>query len=179
MRNAFAPASPRLYEKIDAVIHDQELRDLNEGFRDALHGVLDVVGMIPGLGIPFDLANALIYATEGKFLFAGLSIISALPVIGDAIGAGGKVAIAAEKAAARLPKVAMAVKKVTPQVAKSKQAIQANRKVIDAVFDKLEQPPVNGKPDKLLKIRPYVTKIRQALDVYAGSGSGMAEKPWG
>ena len=52
---------------------------------DVIHGVLDVAGFIPGVGAVADLANAGLYAAEGNWLDAGLSLASAVPGIGDTI----------------------------------------------------------------------------------------------
>jgi hypothetical protein len=52
------------------------------------HTVLDLGGMIPGVGVAFDVANAGLYASEGDWANAGLSLTSAVPVVGDAVGAG-------------------------------------------------------------------------------------------
>lgn len=59
---------------------------------DIGHGALDVIGIIPGLGEAADLTNAAWYAAEGNYLDAGLSVISMVPVVGDIIGKGGKIA---------------------------------------------------------------------------------------
>lgn len=59
---------------------------------DVGHTALDVAGLAPGYGEPADLANAAWYAAEGKHLEAGLSLMSMVPVVGDIIGKGGKLA---------------------------------------------------------------------------------------
>jgi hypothetical protein len=59
---------------------------------DIGHGVLDVVGVVPLFGEGADLVNAAWYAAEGNYLDAGLSVISMVPVVGDIIGKGGKIA---------------------------------------------------------------------------------------
>lgn len=56
------------------------------------HTALDLLGLVPVLGEPADLANAAWYAAEGNHLDAGLSLISVIPVVGDVIGKGGKLA---------------------------------------------------------------------------------------
>ncbi|MEZ0612202.1 type VI secretion system tube protein TssD [Fibrella sp. WM1] len=56
-------------------------------FMEGLHGVLDVVGMIPVIGEVADLANAAIYASEGRYGEAALSAASAIPVAGNFVGA--------------------------------------------------------------------------------------------
>lgn len=61
-------------------------------FGDVGHTALDVLGLVPVLGEPADLANAAWHAAEGNYLDAGLSLISVIPVVGDVIGKGGKLA---------------------------------------------------------------------------------------
>lgn len=57
---------------------------------DVGHGVLDAAGLVPLIGEGADLANAAWLAAEGDYLGAGLSIVSMVPIVGDAIGKGGK-----------------------------------------------------------------------------------------
>ncbi len=57
---------------------------------DTIHTVLDVAGFIPVVGTAADLINAGLYAAQGDYVNAGLSLVSAVPVIGDAAGALGK-----------------------------------------------------------------------------------------
>lgn len=64
-----------------------KLRVISEGIG---HSTLDAVGLIPGIGEPADLANALWYAKEGDYLSSCLSLISMIPEIGDALGKGTK-----------------------------------------------------------------------------------------
>lgn len=49
-----------------------------------------MVGLVPGFGEAADVANAVWYVAEAKYLDAGLSLISVIPVVGDVIGKGGK-----------------------------------------------------------------------------------------
>lgn len=58
--------------------------------KDNVHGILDVAGMIPGVGAVADLANAAIYAAEGDWVNAGLSAVSAIPGVGDTIALANK-----------------------------------------------------------------------------------------
>jgi acetylornithine deacetylase/succinyl-diaminopimelate desuccinylase-like protein len=51
------------------------------------HVILDGVGMIPGLGEPADLLNAGLYAAEGNYAMAGLSLAAAVPIAGYAANA--------------------------------------------------------------------------------------------
>jgi hypothetical protein len=58
---------------------------------DTLQTVLDGVGLIPAAGELADFANGLISLGRGDIVGAGLSFVSVIPWIGDAIGKGGKV----------------------------------------------------------------------------------------
>lgn len=64
----------------------------NWTWSDSGHLGLDIVGLIPGYGEPADLTNAAWYAAEGNYLDAGLSAISVVPIYGDIVGKGGKLA---------------------------------------------------------------------------------------
>ncbi|NIM94884.1 MAG: WXG100 family type VII secretion target [Anaerolineales bacterium] len=54
-----------------------------------VHGILDGVGFIPGIGEIADGTNAVIYLVEGRYWEAGISAAAMLPVIGD-VGKAGK-----------------------------------------------------------------------------------------
>ena len=54
---------------------------------DAIQTALDVLGVIPGFGTPFDLANAAISIARGNHTDAAMRLLFALPGIGDAAGA--------------------------------------------------------------------------------------------
>lgn len=58
------------------------------GFMDLVHGALDVAGFIPGLGAVADVLNAGIYALEGDYANAALSLLAAVPGVGDAAALG-------------------------------------------------------------------------------------------
>lgn len=69
------------------------------GVMDFVHGALDVAGFIPGVGAIADGINAGIYAAEGDWGNAALSLAAAVPGVGDAAAAvkiAGKVAKAAK-----------------------------------------------------------------------------------
>lgn len=58
------------------------------GLLDALQLGLDLLGLIPGAGEPFDLVNAGISAARGDYLGAGLSMAAMIPFAGMAATAG-------------------------------------------------------------------------------------------
>ena len=58
------------------------------------------LGFAPGIGIGADLINGVLYAARGDLLGAGLSVLSAVPILGDAAGlARGGLVIGAAKGA--------------------------------------------------------------------------------
>ena len=64
---------------------------------DGVQAGLDVAGLVPGVGEIADGVNALISLVRGDVAGATLSATSMLPIVGDAIGKGGKIARAAIK----------------------------------------------------------------------------------
>lgn len=68
-----------------------KLRNIHEDWKsEAGHVALDVAGLVPVVGEPADLANALWYANEKDYLSAAFSLLSMVPEIGDALGKGAK-----------------------------------------------------------------------------------------
>ena len=60
------------------------------GSLEGLQSLLGGVGMVPGIGEPADLLNAILYGAQGKGGAAGLSLLSMLPFLGGAIKPGKK-----------------------------------------------------------------------------------------
>ena len=58
------------------------------GLLDALQLGLDLLGLIPGAGEPFDLLNAGVSAARGDYVGAGLSLAAMVPIAGMAATAG-------------------------------------------------------------------------------------------
>lgn len=58
-----------------------------ESILEGIQITLDLAGLTPGVGAIPDLINAAIYAVRGDMLNAGLSLVAAVPVIGDTAGA--------------------------------------------------------------------------------------------
>ena len=109
---------------------------------DALQMLLDVVGLVPGLGSPADALNGLISAARGDWLGAGLSLLGVIPVAGEAATVG-KVAKNSEKYLKALQVVA---DKVIPHLPASvarklEEAIVAARRKIDEIAARSPKPP--------------------------------------
>ncbi len=56
----------------------------------SVHTILDLAGMVPGFGEPADLINAAVYAIEGDYTNATISVVATIPIIGM-IGTGGRI----------------------------------------------------------------------------------------
>ena len=81
-------------EALRKIIREEIQKEkLEEGALDWLQGGLDVVGLIPGIGEAADGVNAAISLARGNPLEAALSLVSMIPVAGDAVGKGGKLVL--------------------------------------------------------------------------------------
>ena len=134
--------NPEQAAKLKELGEDQGLLDRAWGsvkswtWSDVGHGALDVVGFVPGWGEAADVANAAWYVGEAKYLDAGLSLISVIPVLGDVIGKGGKLAT-----------------RLGPDAAKA--TLQALDKVdVLRFLDQFKTHP---------KLGPHVQKIQEAI----------------
>jgi hypothetical protein len=104
-------------------VREQAARELTEEKLDEalinwFQTGLDIVGLIPGIGEFADAANALISLARGNNLDALLSVISFVPVYGDAIGKGSKLALAAIKPLMKNRQIAKIAAEAGQQVGK-------------------------------------------------------------
>lgn len=114
----------------------QEFNDLDtEGLNkdsilDGIQFVLDAAGMVPVLGAIPDLLNASISALRGDWVGAGMSIVAAVPGVGDVVG-GAKIAYKgakiAGKVSAKSTKAGVAVAKSPSNVYKIGPAKSADK----------------------------------------------------
>ena len=95
----------RLYVR-EHIARELSEERIDEALIDWFQTGLDIVGLIPGIGEFADATNALISLARGNNLDALLSVISFVPVYGDAIGKGGKLALAAIKPLMKNPQIA-------------------------------------------------------------------------
>lgn len=123
---------------------------LEEGL---LNVVLDVVGLIPGVGEPADITNAILYAKNGEFLNAAFSLVSLIPVVGDAIGKGGKYLIQIAKSA-KVAKIGSLGVKVGTLVTKAATSIKKNENLIKGLLEKMSENKAIAK---------YVEPIKRAI----------------
>lgn len=129
------------------------------GVMDIVHGVLDVAGFIPVVGAVADVANAVIYAAEGDWGCAALSLVAAVPGIGDAAAVGG-MALKVGMKAARATKAAKAAK--TVKAAKSAGAL-SKFKSIGSFLKKAAGKAKTGAKKVKEKISKLTDFIKQKL----------------
>ena len=71
----------KAHDYIDSYVNRPEDMGSVEGLQNILSGV----GMMPGVGEPADLLNAILYGAQGKGEEAGPSLLAMLPFIGGSI----------------------------------------------------------------------------------------------
>ncbi len=141
---------------------DVDVEELDEG---ALNIALDIAGLIPGVGEFADVANAALYAKDGKWLFAALSLVSVIPALGDVVGKGGKISMWAAK---NFPKGAKAIAKHGPEVIKVIELLQKHAATVANLFDAVAQDE---------RVKGYlggdegVAEMQAALDQFAAGGA--------
>jgi hypothetical protein len=108
------------------------------GWKDIVHGALDVVGLVPGVGEIADGINAVIYLAEGDHKNAAISAAAMVPLAG--------IAASAVKIAKTADKVVTAAK-VTAKNEKAAQLVKnqiAGKKAEEIVQKKLESTLTEG-----------------------------------
>ncbi|XZE19119.1 hypothetical protein SH449x_004429 [Pirellulaceae bacterium SH449] len=116
--NLITPVGGQMHQWIN---YAQQLIS-NTSASDVLDGIqlaLDVVGLIPGVGEVADGVNAAISLARGDYLGAGLSLLSMIPVVGDALGKGGKLTRAAIKKSDELMEAGKSTLGMLPNKGKS------------------------------------------------------------
>ena len=116
---------------------------------DGIQLAIDVAGMVPILGAAADLLNASISVLRGDWVGAGVSLVAAVPVVGDAVG-GAKLAYKGAKLASKASK---SVNKGT-KVAKKSDGISsgATKSVGQNVPTMNKKAPVNPKESNVIPI---------------------------
>lgn len=150
-----------------------------EAVLDGIQLALDVAGLAPGVGAIPDLLNASISALRGDWGAAGLSVLAAVPVIGDAATAakfakkGVKVAKAAKKVKA-VGKVADTPKENVFSISefkttKTKRAIENSENVYpfhskNASNTELSTNKVGQKQDNVVRMDKYERKVEKQIN---------------
>lgn len=117
-------------EKAEQEIPEELLQEFNEldteglnkdSVLDGVQLALDAAGMVPVLGAIPDLINASISVLRGDWVGAGLSVLAAVPLVGDVAG-GAKLAYKGAKIAKKATKSS----KIISNVAKKSDDIASN-----------------------------------------------------
>ena len=144
---------------------------------DGVQMALDVAGLAPGVGAIPDLLNAAISVMRGDWVGAGLSIVAAVPLVGDAVG-GAKIAYRGAKTMGVMQKTGVMQKiskaaKKTDKYERRAQLAQASKefKYIDITPQKLKQLGVSESDSDFFmkKVRYYrrdeISKLYDDSDV--------------
>ena len=117
-----------------------------------VHGGLDALGFVPGLGAIPDLINAGIYAAEGDAVNAGLCAVAAIPFVGDAIKGG----VLVGKGANRLGSEAaqQATQRAIKESAERGEKEASERLSKNAAERHASEQPLAPKTDNGAKIQP-------------------------
>lgn len=106
---SFSQKSETQQEETAQEIPEELLQEFNtldrdgltqQSFLDGVQMALDVASMAPGVGAIPDLMNAAISVVKGDWVGAGLSIVAAVPGVGDVVG-GAKIAYKGAKIASK------------------------------------------------------------------------------
>ena len=157
-------------QKVEQEIPEELLQEFNEldteglnkdSVLDGVQLALDAAGMIPVLGAIPDLINASISVLRGDWVGAGISIVAAVPGVGDVVG-GAKIAYKGAKIAKNVSKVNKTAKLKDTKVVSVKQvsngqyANTSSRKTINIEEGKVLK---NRKTDKLIEDSDNVVKF--------------------
>jgi hypothetical protein len=139
-----------------------------------VHTGLGIGGMLPGVGLPFDLADAGLYGAEGDYSGGLLSLISALPIAGILSG-GGRIAKKGAKkifrdtpklegTAGRMPKMAETMPRTSTY--QFPQTKPQHRTYPDTRFQKLKDRLQSDELDLFeeMEIRDELSRLRPEYD---------------
>lgn len=146
---SFSQRSETQQEKAMQEIPEELLQEFNaldrerlsqQSVLDGVQMALDVAGMAPGVGAIPDLMNAAISVLRGDWVGAGLSIVAAVPGVGDVVG-GAKIAYRGAHIAKNAQEANAAVRKFDKIKQQSKPVVMANEARKTAERNIVELPP--------------------------------------
>ena len=158
---AYVNNDPVNYVDLWGLLASEPKRSFWSKALDGIQTGLDIVGLVPGVGEIADGVNALISLGRGDVAGSALSAASMLPIVGDAIGKGGKIARAAIKHGDEVVEVAGSTLKGIKAV---ENASDASKVIIPDKAKKLIQqikinngvPPKGYKGGKTYKNVPVI-----------------------
>ena len=153
---------------------------------DGIQTALDFAGFIPGAGAIPDLLNAAIYAARGDMANAGMSVLAAVPGIGDA-AAGAKIAMKGVKAAKKAGKLTDGLqtgKKVNSELSYDREALRKHRAKMagldhDAPHESrilYDTAPEQAKNTKFLDLTKRRPKDSQSVPAKDNNPFGLTER---
>ena len=153
---------------------------------DGIQTALDFAGFIPGAGAIPDLLNAAIYAARGDMANAGMSVLAAVPGIGDA-AAGAKIAMKGVKAAKKAGKLTVGLqtgKKVNSELSYDREALRRHRAKMagldhDAPHESrilYDTAPEQAKNTKFLDLTKRRPKDSQSVPAKDNNPFGLTER---
>lgn len=153
---------------------------------DGIQTALDFAGFIPGAGAIPDLLNAAIYAARGDMANAGMSVLAAVPGIGDA-AAGAKIAMKGVKAAKKAGKLTVGLqtgKKVNSELSYDREALRKHRAKMagldhDAPHESrilYDTAPEQAKNTKFLDLTKRRPKDSQSVPAKDNNPFGLTER---
>lgn len=153
-----------------------------ENILDGIQTALDVTGFFPGLGAIPDLLNAAMYALRGDMANAGLSVVAAIPGIGDAaagvklVGKGVNVAKKAKKAEkvadiARRQKKLSNISKIEDKYERRAKLIKIaeDYKYTDISTEELKRAGISETDSKFFMKKVRYHRRNEISEVYTGS----------
>jgi len=188
-------------QKLDDLVLEYQLKQdkllLEWDWNDVGHLSLDILGIVPGIGVFADVANAIWYFNDDKlpqwerWLFGGLSLISAVPVLGwistslKFLRSGGKAAGLSAKLAKEAPKHATKINAVLKKAGQNPKIGEKNAKGAWGAFwdflrgRKPKVPPTKPPPAvarQAATAEKAMGKEVSALEKAAGEGTARLEK---
>lgn len=170
-----------------SVISEEELNRSAEEKRvldvdavlDGIQTALDLAGFIPGVGAVPDLLNAAIYAARGDMANAGMSVLAAVPGIGDA-AAGAKIAVKGVKAAKKAEMAADVAKrqKTLTNISKIEDKYERRAKLTkiaedykykDISTDELKKAGISETDSNFFMKKVRYHRRNEISEVYTGS----------
>lgn len=134
---------------------------------DWVQNALDLVGMIPEIGIPFNIGNGVLYLLRGKFIDSLICFIGAAPFIGEAIADEAKVVKFLVKLGLKEgEKGAQVVSFLLKHNKKAKEALKVvsdNKGKINTVLKYIKEHPSQEVQEKVV---PHIDKLEKALDQF-------------
>ena len=130
---------------------------------DVVHGALDVAGFVPVLGAIPDVINAGVYAAEGDYVQAGISLVAAVPGAGDAVAAGNIAVKAGKQVEKQIVK--QAEKQVEKQVEKQaeKQAEKQTEKEIEKEAENTNSSYESGTHEIIKQLLAVVSSVKKSV----------------